>query len=219
MPVESLLRLSKGISRFVDFVGRWGALFILPLVFFTIWDVLFRKVGKMQVWLMEASGPVGFLFDSTIIQELEWHFHTALFALVLGYGYVNNRHVRVDLLREKLTFRNQAIVEFIGCTFFLIPYTVLVVYFAGIYAYEAFITNEISASLVGLPMRWIIKSTLFFGLIVAALASLAVWIETVLVLFGPRELRFPLMTMEWPEDQARRAEAARKAQEQAAVEA
>ena len=219
MPVEKILRLSAGLSRFVDFVGRWGALFILPLVFFTIWDVLFRKVGKVQVWLLEASGPLGFLFDSTIIQELEWHFHTALFALVLGYGYVNNRHVRVDLLREKLTFRNQAIVEFIGCSLFLIPYTVLVVYFAGQYAYEAFITNEISASLVGLPMRWIIKTTLFFGLIVAALASFAVWIETVLVLFGPRDLRFPLMTMEWPEDQTKRAEKARKAQEAAAAEA
>ncbi len=219
MPVEKMIRLSAGLSRFVDFVGRWGALFILPLVFFTIWDVLFRKIGKMQVWLMEAFGPVGFLFDSTIIQELEWHFHTALFALVLGYGYVNNRHVRVDLLREKLTFLNQALVEFIGCTFFLVPYTLLVVYFAGIYAYEAFITNEISASLVGLPMRWIIKSVLLFGLVMAAVAAFAVWLETVLVVFGPRDLRFHLMTLEWPEDQAKRAEKARKAQEEAAVEA
>ena len=75
-------------------------------------------------------------FESTIIQELEWHFHTALFTLVLGYGYVNNKHVRVDLVREKLSFRKQVWIEFLGCTFFLIPYCLLVGYFAFEYAFD-----------------------------------------------------------------------------------
>ena len=40
-----------------------------------------------------------------MLQELEWHFHAALFALVLGYGMVYNTHVRIDLIRENLAFR------------------------------------------------------------------------------------------------------------------
>ena len=57
-----------------------------------------------------------------MLQELEWHFHAALFALVLGYGYIHNSHVRVDLIRENLAFRKKAWLEFLGITLFLIPY-------------------------------------------------------------------------------------------------
>ena len=60
-------------------------------------------------------------------------------------------------------------------------------------------TGEISASLVGLSHRWIIKSVLVAGLVVAAIAGVAVWLQTAAVLWGREEQRFPLMTMEWPE--------------------
>ena len=31
-------------------------------------------------------------------------------------------------------------------------------------------------------------------------AGIAVWLQVVIVLWGPRDLRFPLMTIEWPEE-------------------
>ena len=204
MPVEALLKLSDSLTRFTERVGKIGSIFILPLVAVTMWDVIIRKVGGIQVWLIEN---VSRYLGSTIVQELEWHFHTALFTLVLGYGFVLNRHVRVDLVREKLSFRTQTIIEFLGCTFFLIPYCAIVGYFAVDYAYEAFTSNEISASTVGLSHRWIIKSVLAIGLIVAALAGVAVWLQTVVVLIAPADLRFKLMTLEWPEEQARKQRA------------
>jgi TRAP-type mannitol/chloroaromatic compound transport system permease small subunit len=201
MPVELMLRVSERLRSFVEFVGRWGAVFILPLVFVTMWDVFLRKIGGMQVWLVEHLGRS---FESTVIQEFEWHFHTALFTLVLGYGLVRNRHVRVDLVREKLSFRTQAWIEFLGLTLFMIPYCLIVGYFASIFAFDSFMVSEKSASTVGLSYRWIIKSVLVFGLFTAFLAGIAVWLQTVLVLFGPKELRFKLMTLAWPEDVAPR---------------
>jgi TRAP-type mannitol/chloroaromatic compound transport system permease small subunit len=201
LPVELVLRVSDALRRYVEFVGRWGAVFILPLVFITMYDVFLRKIGGMQAWLVEHLGRS---FESTVIQELEWHFHTALFTLVLGYGMVRNRHVRVDLVREKLPFRTQAWIEFLGLTFFMIPYCLITGYFASVFAMDAFWVGEKSASTVGLSYRWIIKSVLVFGLLTAFLAGAAVWLQTVLVLFGPREVRFKLMTLEWPEDQAAR---------------
>jgi TRAP-type mannitol/chloroaromatic compound transport system permease small subunit len=201
MPVDLLLRLSDRLRSFVEFVGRWGAVFILPLVAVTMWDVFLRKVGGMQVWLVEHFGRP---FESTVIQELEWHFHTALFTLVLGYGLVRNRHVRVDLVREKLNFRTQAWIEFLGLTLFMIPYCLIVGYFASIFAWDSLLVGEKSASTVGLSYRWIIKAVLVFGLFTALVAGIAVWLQTVLVLFGPKGLRFKLMTLEWPEDAAAR---------------
>ena len=84
-----------------------------------------------------------------MLQELEWHFHTGLFALVLGYGYIWNTHVRVDLIREHLHFRKKAWLELLGLLLFLIPYTCIVVYFAFVYAYDAYVNNEISVSTGG----------------------------------------------------------------------
>lgn len=199
MPVEMMLRISEQLRRFVEFVGRWGAVFILPLVFVTMWDVFLRKVGGMQAWLVENLGRP---FESTVIQELEWHFHTALFTLVLGYGIVRNRHVRVDLVREKLQFRTQAWIEFLGLSFFVIPYCLVVGYFATVFAWDSWLVLEKSASTVGLSYRFIIKSILVFGLFTALLAGIAVWLQAAIVLFGPKDVRFKLMTLEWPEDVA-----------------
>jgi TRAP-type mannitol/chloroaromatic compound transport system permease small subunit len=203
MPVDLLVRVSERLRAFIEFVGRWGAVFILPLVFVTMWDVFMRKIGGLQVFLVEHFGRP---FESTVLQEMEWHFHTALFTLVLGYAYVRNRHVRVDLIREKLNFRTQVWIEFLGVTFFMIPYCLIVGYFALGFAWDSLLLMEKSASTVGLSYRWVIKSVLVFGMFMAFLSGVAVWLQTVIVLFGPPEARFKLMTLEWPEDAERRSQ-------------
>lgn len=197
------LRLSEKLRRFVDGVGRFGSWFVVPLVLITVFDLAIRKTGRMQIWLVENVSPY---FGSTLLQELEWHSHTVLFTLVLGYGYIWNTHVRVDLIRENLDFRKKAWLEFIGLTVFLIPYCLIIVYFAGVYAYDSWSIGEVSASLVGLSHRWIIKTVLMLGLIVAVIAGVAVWLQVAIVLFGPQNVRFPLMTIEWPEQTGTKVE-------------
>jgi len=203
------LRISEALRRYVDFVGRWGSWLILPVIFFTIVDVVARKIhwlddqGRLhglQVWLVSVFGRT---FESTMLQELEWHFHAGLFALVLGYGYIKNSHVRVDLIRENLVFRNKAWVEFFGITFFMIPFCLTIIWFAYGYTRNSYLMNEISASTVGLTHRWIIKSVLLFGLVTALAAAVSVWLQVAVALFGDRARRFPLMTLEWPEEDAK----------------
>ncbi len=80
------------------------------------------------------------------------------------------------------------------------------IYFAFVYAHDSYAIHEISASQVGLTNRWIIKSILTFGLIVAAISGVAVWLQVVIVLWGPRDVRFPLMTLEWPEEEGTKIE-------------
>jgi len=145
-------------------------------------------------------------FRSTLLQELEWHFHVANFALVLGYGYIYNRHVRVDLVREKLSFRKQAWIEFLGVSLFMIPFCLIVAYFSFEYVANAFVTNEQSSSLVGLSHRWAIKSILVFGLLMAAVAGFAVWLQVAFALFGPRHYQFPVYVIENDEEKTARRE-------------
>ena len=200
------LRVSDALRQAVDFVGRWGSWLVIPLVVITGIDVIARKlvwrtsdgdIAGVQIWL---TRHVSKLFESTLMQEMEWHFHTALFVLVLGYGYIYNTHVRVDLIREKLHFRKKAWMELLGVSLFMIPFTVTVIWFALDYAFSSYQLGEVSASTVGLTHRWVIKTIMVFGLIVAALAGVAVLLQIVLVLWGDPNRRFRLMTLEWPEE-------------------
>jgi len=196
--LPAAIKLAERLRRVVDWVGRFGTWFILPLVLITCYDVTLRKLKFFYVWVLENFGRI-WIFESTLLQELEWHMHTVLFALVLGYGYIHNTHVRVDLVRERLPFRRKAWLEFLGTTLFLIPYTLTVIWFASIHAYDAYMSGEISASLVGLSHRWIIHTVLPPGPVSPRVAGAAVWLQTVTVLWGNPEHRYPLMTMEWPE--------------------
>lgn len=204
------VRVAARLRRFVDFIGACGAWLIVPVVVITCIDVIGRKIGyedeetgrmyRLQGWLTENLGT---FFQSTVLQELEWHFHTGLFALVLGYGVVYNAHVRIDLVREHLQFRKKVWLEFAGLSFFMIPYCAIVIWFAFEYAYASYLVKEASASTVGLSHRWIIKSVLVFGLLVALVSGIAAWLQVLAILWGPKELRFPLMTLEWPEEDAK----------------
>jgi TRAP-type mannitol/chloroaromatic compound transport system permease small subunit len=178
-------------------------------VLITVLDVVARKltfrmadghVYGLQIWLKTY---ISRYFESTLLQELEWHLHTALFALVLGFGTIYNTHVRVDLVRDHVSFRKKIWIEFLGLTCFMIPYLLLVIYFASSWVFDSFKLGEISASTVGLSHRWIIKGILVLGLIVATIAGVAVWLQVVTLIWGRNVKRFKLMTLDWPEDVSR----------------
>jgi TRAP-type mannitol/chloroaromatic compound transport system permease small subunit len=208
----AVLKVSNALRSVVEFVGRWGAWFIVPLVLVTVLDVVARKltfrmedgsVYGLQIWL---KAYVSRYFESTLLQELEWHLHTALFALVLGFGTIYNTHVRVDLVRDHVSFRKKIWIEFLGLSCFMIPYLLLVIYFAWTWVGDSYRVGEISASTVGLSHRWIIKGVLVAGLITATLAGIAVWLQVALLIWNGQPKRFPLMTLEWPEEAGSRLE-------------
>ena len=207
-PVPGILVTSEKLGRLSSTIGQWASLFLIPMVLITVWDVIQRKVLKFvgdfmlnNDMLDARNWMYGNLlewlpFRSTLLQELEWHFHVATFALVLGYGYVYNRQVRVDLVREKLSAYKQAWIELIGVSFFMIPFCLIVAYFSFEYAFNAYETNEQSSSLVGLSHRWAIQSILVFGLCLAAVSGFAVWLQVVYKVFGPRGNDFPCYVIE-----------------------
>ena len=81
-----------------------------------MWDVVARKLVWIQIFMVANFGS---FFESTLMQEMEWHLHTVVFCMVLGYGYTHNRHVRVDFLRENFNFQSKAKVEFYGNILFI----------------------------------------------------------------------------------------------------
>lgn len=130
-----------------------------------------------------------FVIGSAKLQELEWHLHGILFLLTLGYGYLEGAHVRIELFRDKWSPKTKAWVELLGILVFLLPFTLVAIYFSIDYARMAYENAEISASMTGLGLRWVIKSFLAVGLGLLTLAGVVEAIYLLLYLFGPKRLK------------------------------
>lgn len=171
--MQALLKFadwSESLLRRIADAGAWA--FIACIAVITT-DVVTRKFG------FQLPG-----MGSTRLQELEWHLHAVLFCTWLGYGYLRNSHVRIDVLVGGLSPRKKLWLELVGCLLFATPYLVV----ALPYAFDFFVLSwqqgESSDAPTGLPARWVIKGFLFLGFLTVAVGVAAVAARCVVALFG-----------------------------------
>ncbi|MBT6313068.1 MAG: TRAP transporter small permease subunit [Alphaproteobacteria bacterium] len=185
--MRKLLEIADVCEWFPQKAGKLGAWLIVPLIIVIMYDITTRKLQFIQQAVLNS--PLYEYISPTKLQEWEWHLHTALFLLALGYAYVNNAHVRVDLIREKCKDRTQAWIEFFGIILALFPYCIVIGIISMRFIELAYTSNEISQSMTGLSQRWIIKSFLLIGLFLALLAGISTLLRHIVYLFGPAHLR------------------------------
>lgn len=167
-----LIRISDRIDAILTGIGRIAAWAALGVGIVTIFDVLARPF---------------FNVGSAALQEIEWHFHVVLFTLCLGYAYVKNVHVRIDVFSKRFGRRSVAWIELIGCLLLLLPFAAVVLFYSVDFVWEAFIIGESSSSPMGLGQRWLIKSFLPLGIALLALSAVAVSLRNVAVLMDKTE--------------------------------
>jgi TRAP-type mannitol/chloroaromatic compound transport system permease small subunit len=169
-----LLKIANALQRLLERIAEASGWLLIVLMTVTCVDVVFRKFGV-----------VGFPY--TKFQELEWHLHTALFSLWLGYNYVVNAHPRVDSYTEKLGFRRKAWIEFAGCLVFALPYTLVLVWYGWDFVRIAWEFNESSDAALGLPYRWVIKGIMYLGLWLLLAGIVSVLLRLIAYLFFRQE--------------------------------
>jgi len=122
---------------------------------------------------------VGFGIGRIELEELQWHLYAVGFLFGIVGCVSRDRHVRVDVLRERFSARTRDWIELYGVLLFQIPLVILVLWSALPLVAESFLTGEKSASAGGLPFRFVLKAVLplSFGLLglasVVRLASVA----------------------------------------------
>ncbi len=152
-------------------------------------DVLAKRLGEAISWIwlvlvavIVVNVTMRYLFSQGRIEfeEMQWHLYAVGFLLGLSYACNSDSHVRVDVLRERMSAQTVAWIEFYGIILLLLPFILLVCWASLPFIAYSFETSEISESPGGLPYRWIIKSFLLIGflaLLVCALARLSrVWL-------------------------------------------
>lgn len=188
MLFDNLLAASDGLAKFLGRVGITSAVILFSaLIFAIMYDVIQRQyLGYNSAWTNTNWYK---FFSSTRVQELEWHLHAMLFLMCLGYGYIKDAHVRIELVRDTLRPRSRVWVELLGALLFMVPYCYVVMKFGIENAVRSFNIGESSAATTGLPNRFIIKSMLPFGFALIALAGMSVSLKCIVFLFGPPSLR------------------------------
>jgi TRAP-type mannitol/chloroaromatic compound transport system permease small subunit len=171
----ALLRLSESLRRLLEVIALTSGWLLVIMAVVTTFDVVARKFGMQLPY--------------TKLQELEWHFHAAIFSLWMGYCYTINAHPRVDSFTERLTYRGKAWVELVGCLMLALPYMALVAYYSIDFVEQSYLLGEQSDSTVGLTHRWVIKGVYAAGLWLVVLGILSVLFRVIVFLFGrlPRE--------------------------------
>jgi TRAP-type mannitol/chloroaromatic compound transport system permease small subunit len=168
--MNTLLKVSEGLRRLLERIALVSGWLLVVMACVTTFDVVARKFG--------------FDLPYTKLQELEWHFHAAIFSLWMGYCYTINAHPRVDSFTERMTHRGKAWIELAGCLLLALPYVALVAYNSLDFVASSYSMNEQSDSTVGLTHRWIIKGVYAAGLWLVVLGVLSVLARVIVFLFG-----------------------------------
>lgn len=170
-------RVSLAIDRVIRAIGDAAS---------WLWIVLFGVI-LVNVFMRYVLGQGRIVFE-----ELQWHLYAIGFLLGLGYVFAADEHVRVDVLHDRMSLRTQAWIELYGILLLLLPFIALVLIYAVPFVADAFTSGEHSQTASGLPHRWVVKSFLFTGFALLALAALSRLTRVSALLFGaPRPVRDP----------------------------
>jgi len=170
--MTALLGTAEFIRRILEWIAHASGWLLVIMATVITFDVLARKAGLQLPY--------------TKLQELEWHFHAAVFSLWMGYCYTINAHPRVDSFTERLSLRRKAWIELGGCLLFALPYMALVAWHSIDFVAGSYRLNETSDSPVGLTHRWVLKGIYTFGLWLVVAGILSVLCRVVALLFGGR---------------------------------
>jgi TRAP-type mannitol/chloroaromatic compound transport system permease small subunit len=182
-----MLSESEALARLTSRIGVVAALLYVPMILIIVYDVFQRKYLDIDPDFTRTAWYQ--LFTSTRLQEMEWHLHAVLFLACLGFAYVRDAHVRIELVSERLRPRTRVWIELLGCFLFLLPYCYVVVLYGFDLARNSFNILERSSAQTGLEYRFIIKSFLPFGFLLLALAGVSVALKCIVYLFGPGALQ------------------------------
>ena len=170
--MKALIQVSDAIKFVLEKVAFASGWLLVVLAAITCIDVFSRKLGI----------PI----PLTKMQELEWHAHTAVFSLWMGYNCTINAHPRVDSYTETLKFRTKAWVEFWGCIILALPFMYVNLRHGHDFFWSSFLSGESSENSSGLGRLWIIKGVFYAGLWLLFLALFSVWLRLLVFVFGGR---------------------------------
>src|SRR4051794_2690436 len=168
LPLQALLKLSRGIDAFTKWTGKRLAWLILVAVVVSAVNAIMRKSFDMSSnsWL-----------------ELQWVLFGVVFLLCSPWTLLSNEHVRIDIVNNHLPKTLRNVIELIGHIFFLLPLTIIMIITATPFFLRSVRINEQSMNAGGLP-QWPAKSLIMIGFALLFLQGISEIIKRAAIMAG-----------------------------------
>lgn len=174
--MKFFLAVSQGIDAVTTAVGRVAWWTTLIMVLIGVLNVVTRYVGR----------SFGISLGGTIYIVLQTYAYDFVFLMGAAYVFRKDAHVRVDIIFSNLSQRAKAVIDIFGIAFFLLPFSLMGIYFGQGYVATSWRQAEVNLNAGGIavyPAKTLILVA--FGLLmVQALSEL---IKNVAYLTGHRE--------------------------------
>lgn len=175
-------RLSRALLRLADWleiVPRRCMQAVAWMMVLMVLAIVFEVVSRR----MRVELPI---ITSVRLLELQWHFHVTLFMLSLGYAYLRNVHVRIDMAVSGMAVRTRAWIELVGLLLLFLPFVVMLLRWGVVFWEASWRMNEASDNPMGLPHRWLIKPVIPLGALLLIMAGLCNMLRLAVFLAGPQ---------------------------------
>ena len=154
----------KNISLILSAINKYTVYlcaFLVVLMTVNVFIVVFLRYlfGISFIWLQETY---------------VW-MHAYIFMAGAGFTYLNDAHVRIDIIYRSSSKVYKAIVDLVGNIFLLMPFLYIIWSYSFPFVYKSFQINEVSREAGGLPMLFLLKAAILifaFLLFIQALSKL-----------------------------------------------
>ncbi len=166
-----LLAVSRLIDAINGAIGRWVSWLLLAAVLISAGNAVIRKVFDISsnAWL-----------------EVQWYLFGTVFMLAAAYALQRNDHVRIDVLAGNFKKRTRDWIDLLGHIFFLLPFCLMMTYFAWPFFWRSFISGEMSSNAGGLII-WPAKASIFVGFLMLNLQAFSEIIKRSAIMRGDLE--------------------------------
>lgn len=152
-----------------------------------------RILGRWLPWLVAAvvllkfaTVAMRYLFSSTSIklQDSVIYAHATLFMLMVGYAFLRDDHVRVDMLYARMSARAKAWVDLLCVLFAVLPLCTLLAWFGWPYVKAAWAIREGALFFGGLPGTYLLKTVILLFVALLVVQALAILLRALAVIGG-----------------------------------
>lgn len=155
-------------------------------------DALTRFVGKSVIWLILAATVISagnaiarkaFNVGSNAFLEIQWYLFAAVFMLGAGYVFLQNGHVRIDVIANRMSKRMRTWIDIAGIIVFLLPLCYFMIDYSWPVVRGAYESGEMSSNAGGL-IRWPVYALVPVGFALLALQAVSELIKRIGFLQG-----------------------------------
>ncbi len=163
-----LLSLSRLIDKINDKIGLGISWALLASVLICSGNAIVRYTlnTSSNAWL-----------------EIQWYLFAAIFLLASSHTLRRNEHVRIDVIAGHLPRRAQVWIDIFGFLVFLLPMTIIILYYAVPYALLSIENQEVSSNAGGLIV-WPAKALIPIGFLQLTLQGISELIKRIGFLAG-----------------------------------